>query len=291
MLFREGAPEHLRSRARRRRTGEIALPVGIANTLRLRLGDTVTSSGRTTKPSTLRVSGTFELARPRRSLLVRRPQPVPGARFDRARAALVERDTYLDAAVTLSLTSEFTWDAFLALDGLTFEEAARVPGELVAIEDAVQEDTRAARRHGSSSGLGTLFDLVDQRVKNLRVPILLVVFQIGAVTLAVLAGVGALTLTRQTFELAVLHSRGFTRGRCSPHRELQALPTPPSPIPLACCWGWCSPSSPAARTASSSPGWCSRPRFNAGAELLGLAGGGRGAAMLARPSCPPSSAP
>jgi hypothetical protein len=49
------------------------------------------------------------------------------------------------------------------------------------------------------------------RVKNLRVPILLVVFQIGAVTLAVLAGVGSLTLTRQTFELAVLHSRGFSR--------------------------------------------------------------------------------
>ena len=52
-------------------------------------------------------------------------------------------------------------------------------------------------------------------MQNLRIPILLVVFQIGAVTLAVLAGVGALTLTRQSFELSVLHSRGFSRsGRC-----------------------------------------------------------------------------
>ena len=73
------------------------------------------------------------------------------------------------------------------------------------------------------SGLDTLLRIVDQRVENLRVPILLVVFQIGAVTLAVLAGVAALTLTRQAFELSVLHSRGFSRRTLLLAQGVQAV--------------------------------------------------------------------
>jgi hypothetical protein len=40
-----------------------------------------------------------------------------------------------------------------------------------------------------------------------------VVFQIAAVAFAVLAGVASLSLSRQSFELAVLKSRGFSRGK------------------------------------------------------------------------------
>ena len=65
----------------------------------------------------------------------------------------------------------------------------------------------------TTTGVDTMIEIVRQRVEDLRVPILLVVFQIGAVTLAVLAGVGALVLSRQSFELAVLRSRGFSRAQ------------------------------------------------------------------------------
>ena len=88
--------------------------------------------------------------------------------------------------------------------------------------------SRACRRRRALStvdlisGLGTLLDIVRQRIADLAVPILLVVFQIGAVTLAVLAGVGALALTRQGFELAVLHSRGFRRGVLLAAQAIQA---------------------------------------------------------------------
>ena len=48
-------------------------------------------------------------------------------------------------------------------------------------------------------------------------------FQIGAVALAILAGVGSLVLTRQSFELAVLRSRGFSGGKLIAAQGVQAL--------------------------------------------------------------------
>ena len=103
------------------------------------------------------------------------------------------------------------------------------------------------------SGLDTLFDLVDLRVKNLRVPILLVVFQIGAVTLAVLAGVGLPRRSRArrsssrcctaAASPAAPCSRRKARRRCSTRRSRSRS---------GCCWGSGSPSSPDGSTASSS---------------------------------------
>ena len=88
-----------------------------------------------------------------------------------------------------------------------------------------------------STGLDTLITLVQQRVEDLRVPIFLVVFQIGAVTLAILAGVGSLVLSRQSFELAVLRSRGFSSGKLLAAQGVQALFTAIVAYPLGLLLG------------------------------------------------------
>ena len=88
-----------------------------------------------------------------------------------------------------------------------------------------------------ATGLDTLITLVQQRVADLRVPIFLVVFQIGAVTLAILAGVGSLVLSRQSFELAVLRSRGFSGGKLLAAQGVQALFTAIVAYPLGLLLG------------------------------------------------------
>ena len=204
---------------------------------------------------TLTLSGTFDS--PDREdpfwFGVRSPFPAPDSTDPPP--LLVDRDAYLDAAAPLGLTSEYVWDAYLALGRSPVRRGvARCPASWSRVEDGAAATHPGLATARLTSGLDTLFGLVDQRVKNLRVPILLVVFQIGAVTLAVLAGRGALTLTRQTFELAVLHSRGFSRRTLLAAQGVQALlyaaggvPAGPAARPRA----W--PRSPGARTASSSP--------------------------------------
>ncbi len=113
---------------------------------------------------------------------------------------------------------------YLDLTGVPFEEASEVPDHVERVFSSLQGETDLGLSSITLiSGLDTLLDLVRQRIADLAVPILLVVFQIGAVTLAVLAGVGALALTRQGFELAVLHSRGFRRGVLLTAQAVQAV--------------------------------------------------------------------
>ena len=64
---------------------------------------------------------------------------------------------------------------------------------------------------------------MNGRTANLGVPVYVVVFQIGAVALAVLVGVSSLALSRQSFELAVLRSRGFSRRKLLMAQAVQAL--------------------------------------------------------------------
>jgi hypothetical protein len=74
-----------------------------------------------------------------------------------------------------------------------------------------------------SSGIQILIAGVQRSVADLRVPILLVLLQILVVTLVVLAGVGVLLVSRQSFELGVLHSRGFTARTLLLAQGIQAL--------------------------------------------------------------------
>ena len=285
LVFREGAPEHLALEGEPPGAGEIALPASTAASLGMEAGDNVALVGPNDEALDLRVSGTFASPDREDPFWYGGRSPFPAPDSTDPPPLLVDRATYLDAAGALGLTTEFTWDAFLALDGVPFEQASRVPAELAEIEDAMR-----ARPGLSSarmvSGLDTLFDLVDLRVKNLRVPILLVVFQIGAVTLAVLAGVGSLTLTRQTFELAVLHSRGFSRRTLLVAQGAQALLYAAVAFPLGLLLGLGLAKLAARFNGEQLPGVEFPARFNDGALWLGLAVAFVGALVLLALSAP-----
>ena len=115
---------------------------------------------------------------------------------------------------------------------------------------------------------------------SLRVPIMLVVFQIGAVALAVLAGVGSLALTRQTFELAVLHSRGFSRRTLLFAQGLQAAAAGILAFPLGLLVGLGLASLARRSNGPSLPGFRFPVELNATALLLGAAAVVVGALIL-----------
>ncbi len=285
IVFRDGAADHLTIDGDAPGVGEVALPAGTAQTLGLEVGDTIEVLGPNDEAIELEVTATFES--PDRSDPFwyggRSPFPAPDS-TDPA-PLLVDRESYLDLARRLELTSEYTWDAFLAIEGMPFEQASQVPAQLRQIEDDLQlaPGMTSARL---VTGLGTLFDLVDLRVKNLRVPILLVVFQIGAVTLAVLAGVGALTLSRQTFELAVLHSRGFARRTLLAAQGAQSLLYAVVAYPLGLMLGLGLATLAGRFNGDQLPGVSFPTRFNEGALWLGLAVALVGAAILLSLSVP-----
>lgn len=270
LVFREGAPEHLEIEGAPPGTGEIALPSSTATSLGLETGDTVALVGPNDESLDLRISGTFDSPDRDDPFWYGGRSPFPAPDSTDPPPALVDRATYLDAAGALGLTTEFTWDAFLAVDGVAFEQASRVPAQLVEIEEAMQAQPGLSSVR-MVTGLDTLFDLVDLRVKNLRVPILLVVFQIGAVTLAVLAGVGSLTLTRQTFELAVLHSRGFSRRTLLAAQGAQSLLYAAVAFPLGLLLGLGLAKLAGRFNGEQLPGVEFPARFNDGAVWLGLA--------------------
>ena len=73
---------------------------------------------------------------------------------------------------------------------------------------------------------------MNGRTANLGVPVYVVVFQIGAVALAVLVGVSSLALSRQSFELAVLRSRGFSRRKLLVAQAVQVVVVTVAAYPL-----------------------------------------------------------
>ena len=127
---------------------------------------------------------------------------------------------------------------------------------------------------------------MDQRVENLRIPILLVVFQIGAVTLAVLAGVGALTLTRQTFELAVLHSRGFSQRTLLFAQSVQASISAAIAFPLGLGIGLLLAQLAGRSNGPTLPGVLFPVRLTREAIILGLGTAAVGALILILLSIP-----
>jgi putative ABC transport system permease protein len=285
LFFRDGAPEHLTIDGRAPGSGQVALPAGTAATLGLERGDEVTVVGPNDQTLALTVSGTFDSPNRDDPFWYGGRSPFPAPDSTEPAPLLVGRATYLDTAGALDLTTEYTWDAFLALEGVPFERASEVPAQLAAIEDAVrtEPDLVSARL---VNGLGTLFDVVDLRVKNLRVPILLVVFQIGAVTLAVLAGVGALALSRQSFELAVLHSRGFTRWTLLAAQGAQAALFAAVAYPVGLLFGLGLARLAGRFNGQQLPGVSFPVRLDDGAIWLGIAVAAVGAIVLTALSVP-----
>ena len=200
-----------RSRARRRPTARSRSRAAPRTRLGLKVGDTLTiarTHGSGARPPDL---GHLRHAEPERPLLVRVALPVPGGRQLRSVPAPrgPRRRCSRRSRISRWRPSSRGTSTWVSRASRTRRPRAS-PGSSWRWPTASRGPpgcSRSGWRPGSTPCCGSC----DQRVENLRVPILLVVFQIGAVTLAVLAGVGALTLTRQTFELAVLHSRGFSR--------------------------------------------------------------------------------
>ncbi len=279
VFFREGAAEHLQIRGEAPSADEIAMPSSTAQTAGLQLGDPVTIVGPNDETVTLTLSGTYGSPDREDPFWFGSRSPFPGPDATDPPPLLMDRASYLEAATKLGLTSEFVWDAYLAVGDLTYDEARAVPGQLLEAEDAMSEQPGMTTVR-LTTGLDTLFGIVDQRVQNLRIPILLVVIQIGAVTLAVLAGVGALALTRQSFELAVLHSRGFTKRTLLTAQGLQALTYAVVAYPLGLLLGLVLAKLAGRSNGKQLPGVVFPVHLNAGAELLGLLAAAAGAAIL-----------
>ncbi len=221
ILFRDGAEGKLTFEGDPPGPGEVAIVAGTPQTAGLKIGDRVEVVGPTGRAITLTVSGTYTPPDPKDPFWFGSRSPFPPPDSTQPQPIVVSRDTMLRAAEKIDLTTQYSWDAYLALEGVPFVQARQIPDQLHAIEDELRDQSGLATIR-VVTGLDTLFLLIEQRVENLRIPILLVVFQIGAVTLAVLAGVGALTLTRQAFELSVLHSRGFSRRTLLLAQAIQA---------------------------------------------------------------------
>ncbi len=237
VMFRDGATEHLPYRGDPPRgPGEIALPGGIARLLGVDVGGTVTAIGPTGEQAQLTLVGRFDPPGHDDPFWYGDQTPFPPPDSTELPPGLMDRAGYLEVAPQLGVTSEYVWDVYLDLVGVPFEQAERIPREIERISDELRATPEFAQLQ-VSTGLDTLITLVQQRVADLRVPIFLVVFQIGAVTLAILAGVGSLVLSRQSFELAVLRSRGFSGGKLLSAQGVQALFTAIVAYPLGLMLG------------------------------------------------------
>jgi putative ABC transport system permease protein len=285
ILSREGIEDHLEIRGEAPGEGEVLLHVASARTLAVRPGDALAIIGPTGERMELVVSGSFDTPDRDDPFWFGSQNPFPDPDSTQPQPAVVARDTLVTATRELELTTQFSWDAYLALTGVPFEEASTVPNRLQGLYSSLTSEPGLSTLD-LISGLGTLFDLVRQRVADLAVPILLVVFQIGAVTLAVLAGVGALALTRQAFELAVLHSRGFRRGILLFAQAAQAIFAAAVAFPLGLLVGMGLAALASTANGPDLPGVVFPIRLNGTGQLLGLVAAIVGALILLLLSIP-----
>lgn len=285
LLFRDGAETHLTFDGTAPGRGEIALAANTLETAGLKTGDRVAVVGPDGDRVELTVSGTFLPPDPTDPFWFGTRSPFPPPESSQVQPELVSRQTGVSLASRLGLTSEYSWDIYLALDGVPFVQTRPIPDRLRQIDADLRSDPGLSGVR-VLTGLDTLLQIVEQRIENLRIPILLVVFQIGAVTLAVLAGVGALALTRQAFELAVLHSRGFSRRTLLLAQSLQAVIAAIVAFPLGLAIGMGLARLAGHSNGPALPGVLFPVRLNGPAELLGAATAAAGAVILVLLSLP-----
>ncbi|HWL90283.1 MAG TPA: ABC transporter permease [Actinomycetota bacterium] len=271
ILAREGIEEHLEIRGDPPGEDGILLHTATARLLRVRPGDRLDIIGPTGERLELVVTGTYVPPDRDDPFWFGSQNPFPDPDSTQPQPVVVDLDTLVGATPALELTIQYSWDMYLALTGVPFEEASRVPDRLEQVFVSLQaEDALGLSTIDLITGLGTLLDIVRQRIADLAVPILLVVFQIGAVTLAVLAGVGALALTRQAFELAVLHSRGFGRGVLLVAQAIQAVFAAIVAFPLGLLLGMGLAALASTANGPDLPGVVFPIRLNSTGQLLGL---------------------
>ena len=287
LLAREGIEDHLEIEGEPPTGDEVVLHAGVAQLLGVEPGDELNVIGPTDRRLRLRIVGTYDSPDPTDPFWFGSQNPFPAPDSTQPQPALVDLDTLVGATEELELTTQYAWDAYLALEGIPFDEAQQVPERIDQVFSGLQGQSEL----GLSSldvitGLDTLLDIVRQRVADLAVPILLVVFQIGAVTLAVLAGVGALALTRQGFELAVLHSRGFRRSVLLGAQAVQAVFAAIVAFPLGLLVGMGLAALASTANGPDLPGVSFPIDLNRAGQLLGLIAAVAGALILLGLSIP-----
>ncbi len=225
MLFRDGENDHLAFRSGSGPgSGQVAIPYGLAQSFGIRPGDRVDVLGPTNQHRTLEVSGIFDPPERLDAFWFGEGSPFPLGDSEDPVPVIVDKGTARTLSTELDLSSHYAWDVYLSLTGISYLDAVNLPDAYVAFTADINDRMAAAQQPPHiSSGIQILIAGVQRSVSDLRVPILLVLLQILVVTLVVLAGVGVLLVSRQSFELAVLHSRGFTARTLLLAQGIQAL--------------------------------------------------------------------
>jgi hypothetical protein len=288
MLFRVGGGAHLAYRSGTAPgVGEVAVPIGLAELSGIKLGDRVEVLGPTNEHRTVQVSGIFDPPARTDAFWFGEDTPFPQGDSEDPVPVLVDQSTALTLATELGLSTHFAWDLYLSLTGITYPDALNLPNAYVEFSTDINDRLVVQQQPPHvSSGIQILIAGIQRSVSDLRVPILLVLLQILVVTLVVLAGVGVLLVSRQSFELAVLHSRGFTTRTLLLAQGLQALLAAAFALPIGIAIG-----SLLARFAGLTngprPGEAGFPTtVSLSSVLFGAAAAAAGALVLWLPSIP-----
>jgi FtsX-like permease family protein len=213
LAFREGGFEHLRLSGRAPSVpGEVAVSTGDAFSLHADVGTTLRLRTLGGKTATVTVTGLYQIPAfgdpfwfGIQTMFI--PDPIQG----QARPVLLTPEGFRDLTRTLDVTNgAYTWDAYLNLRAASIDELRTAAAAVPRVLDRIKT-TNGMTYATATTGLDAVVITAEGRVGNAQAPIYLVVVQIAAVALAVLAGVASLVLSRQSFELAVLKSRGFSR--------------------------------------------------------------------------------
>jgi ABC-type antimicrobial peptide transport system permease subunit len=284
MLFRQGAGDHLAFRSGvAPGPGEVAVPAGMAQTQRLRVGTAIPVLGPANERTTLVISGIFDPPTAEDDFWFGDQSPFPLGDSEAPPPVVVSQDTALDLAPRLDLSTHLYWDIYLSLNDLTYAQANTLTEAYGTFATQIQNDLAPAAAH-VSSGISTVIAQIQRAVANLRVPILLVLVQILVVTYFVLAGVGVLIVSRQSFEIAVLRSRGFSRGSLLFSQSLQAALAATLALPLGVGIGILLARFAGATNGPRPPGVPFPVRASSASVLFGAATALVGAIVLALPS-------
>ena len=288
MLFRAGGGAHLAYRSGTAPgTGQVAVPIGLAQLSGIKLGDRLEILGPTNEQRTVQVSGIFDPPARTDAFWFGEDTPFPQGDSMDPVPVLVDGPTARTLATGLGLSTHFAWDLYLSLAGITYPDALNLPDAYVQFSTEIDHRLIVQQQPPHvSSGIQILIAGVQRSVSDLRVPILLVLLQILVVTLVVLAGVGVLFVSRQSFELAVLHSRGFTTRTLLLAQGLQALFTAAFALPIGIAIGALL-SRFAGLTNGPRPGEAGFPiTVSLSSVLFGAAAAAAGALVLWLPSIP-----
>jgi FtsX-like permease family protein len=237
-LYREGAFDHIKLEGRAPRApNEVAIPAGVSLTTGVNRDHVILVQAGDSGPIIgFHVTAVFNPPSIRDPFWFGSGTPFPVGESTEPPPLVVTKAGYDQLAARLNLVSQFTWDTYLNLDARDFNEIKALPGRIEQIVRQLRRRPSLEHLTGTT-GLAEVVQVAEQRTANVRVPIYLVVFQIGAVALAVLAGVASLALSRQSFELAVLKSRGFTRRQLLLAQAIESTLAAAAAFPLGLLLG------------------------------------------------------